>query len=67
MPTDISPLAYTIKAAQQASGASHRKIYEAINAGTLKARKNGKRTILLHTDLMSWLDSLPEYEPRRAA
>lgn len=47
--------------------ASRRKLYEAINSGALKARKNGKRTVILDTDLNNWLTSLPAYEPKKAA
>ncbi|MEO6013939.1 MAG: DNA-binding protein, partial [Devosia sp.] len=51
----------------EAGVASRRKLYEAINSGALKARKNGKRTVILDADLNNWLNSLPAYEPRQAA
>jgi hypothetical protein len=57
-------IAYSIEEAKAASAQSHRKIYEAINSGALKARKNGKRTIILRDDLRAFLLSLPEYEPK---
>jgi excisionase family DNA binding protein len=33
--------------------------YEEINAGRLRARKVGKRTIISHDDAEDWLRSLP--------
>lgn len=47
-----------------AFGVSRRKVYEALNSGQLKARKNGKRTMIIAADALAWLDSLPAYEPR---
>ena len=38
------------------------KIYEAIATGSLKARKFGKRTIILRTDLQDFLSALPVVE-----
>ena len=34
-------------------------LYAAIKAGSLVARKCGKRTIILQSDLITWLNSLP--------
>jgi excisionase family DNA binding protein len=34
-------------------------VYAAINARALKARKIGRRTIILDEDLRAWLNSLP--------
>jgi hypothetical protein len=47
--------------------ASRRKLYEALNSGALKARKDGKRTVILDEDLRAWLTGLPAYEPKKAA
>ena len=41
------------------SGIGKTKLYEAISAGQLKARKCGKRTIILRDDLRRFLSSLP--------
>lgn len=60
-------LAYTIAEAVETGAGSRTKVYEAINAGTLKARKRGKRTIILAADLQEFLDSLPDYKPQTAA
>jgi hypothetical protein len=52
-------LAYTIPELVHDSGAGRSKIYEEIAAGRLKVRKLGKRTLILHGDAMTWLQSLP--------
>ena len=41
------------------SGIGKTKLYEAINSGKLKARKAGKRTLILSDDLRDYLSSLP--------
>lgn len=37
-------------------------IYEALRSKRLKGRRIGQRIIILHDDLMEWLNSLPEYD-----
>jgi excisionase family DNA binding protein len=41
------------------AGLGRTKIYQAITEGTLKARKCGKRTLVLRDDLRAFLASLP--------
>jgi excisionase family DNA binding protein len=41
------------------AGIGRTKIYEAITEGSLKARKCGKRTLVLRDDLRDFLASLP--------
>ena len=62
----MDKLAYTIQELSEEGGGSRTKIYEAINAGALKAKKRGKRTIILADDARDYLDSLPNYEPQTA-
>ena len=42
-------------------------IYKAIGSGTLRARKLGRRTVILDADLRAWLDGLPAIQPKTAA
>ena len=42
------------------AGIGRTKIYEAISSGALKARKFGKRRIILRSDLQAFLVGLPE-------
>jgi excisionase family DNA binding protein len=52
--------AWSIAEASNVSGLGRTKIYEAIAAGTLKARKCGKRTLILPDDLREFLTNLPQ-------
>lgn len=53
-------LAYTISEAVTASRRSRSTLYLEIQAGRLKARKHGGRTLILASDLKAWLEALPE-------
>jgi excisionase family DNA binding protein len=57
--TSNARLGHTIAAATQATGLGRTSIYEAIKSGALKARKFGRRTIILDTELREWLAALP--------
>jgi len=52
--------ALSIAEASNVSGLGRTKIYEAIGAGSLKARKCGKRTLILPDDLREFLTNLPQ-------
>lgn len=54
-------LALSIKEVSVATGIGRTKIYAAINSGALRARKHGKRTIVLKGDLESFLQNLAQY------
>lgn len=54
-------LSYSIEQVQTITGIGRTKLYEAINAGVLRARKFGKRTIILKADLEAFLESLTTY------
>ncbi len=59
-PDPVSKLAYSIDESCKVSTVGRTKTYEAIGSGALIARKVGRRTVILHKDLESWLDNLPE-------
>lgn len=44
------------------SGIGRNGLYAAVNSGKLKARKYGKRTIILRNDLAEFLSALPTSE-----
>jgi hypothetical protein len=52
-------ISYSIKEVRAITGFSRVNIYENINSGALVARKNGRRTFVLATDLEEWLRTLP--------
>ena len=57
--SDIEREGLSIPQACSVAGVGRTKIYEAIAMGSLKARKIGKRTIILRTDLHEFLQALP--------
>lgn len=59
-------LAYHINEAVETGAGSRSEIYEAMRFGRLKAKKRGRRTIILRDDLAAYLESLPDYAPRSA-
>ena len=63
----MSKLAYTIPEAVEEGAGGKTKIYEAIKAGTLKAKKRGNRTIILAPDLKQYLKTLPDFPSQSAA
>jgi hypothetical protein len=42
-------------------------IYQQIAEGKLRARKRGRRTVILPADLRAWVESLPEFKPSRCS
>ena len=57
----MAKLAYTIDQATEAGAGGRTKIYEAIAAGKLRAKKRGKRTIILAPHLAEYLENLPDF------
>lgn len=57
----MAPLAVTVPEAVQLSGLSRSGLYEALRRGDLIARKAGRRTLIVFSDLESYLASLPTY------
>jgi hypothetical protein len=55
---------YSIQEAMTAANAGRTSIYQAINEGALVARKRGRRTVILASDLQLWLEQLRPITPR---
>lgn len=53
--------AYTLSEVSAISGIGNTKLYEALKAGKLPAKKLGKRTLILHKDLEAFMNSLTDY------
>ena len=53
-------LAYSVEEFGAVAGLGRTKLYAEIGAGRLRARKAGKRTIILAEDARAYLASLPE-------
>lgn len=58
-------LAFQPEAAAEATGTTRTAIFGAIKAGDLKARKCGRRTLILQDDLRNWLANLPTRDIKR--
>ena len=54
-----TPMAHSVEAAADRAGVGRTTIYAAIRDGALVARKCGRRTIVLTSDLQAWLSKLP--------
>jgi excisionase family DNA binding protein len=39
------------------------KFYELLRSGMLRAKKIGRKTVILAADELAWLASLPDYKP----
>jgi len=61
------PLAVGIMDATRLSGVGRSTIFDEIKAGRLKARKAGRRTLILRDDLLAWLNTLPSRDAKEAA
>ena len=61
-PTTPDKLAYSIDEVCAIAGVGRTYIYNAIAAGDLTARKAGRRTLILRSDLEAWLAGLPAVE-----
>jgi excisionase family DNA binding protein len=61
---DTNPkIALSVDEAARRADTCRDKIYQAINSGNLRARKNGRRTLILISDLEDYLKALPAMEP----
>ncbi|MGB3347890.1 MAG: helix-turn-helix domain-containing protein [Brucella anthropi] len=54
-------VAYNVTDAASQAGVGRSTLYKAISAGELPARKLGKRTLVLRSDLENWSKTLPIY------
>ena len=57
--TPRSRVAYSIAEVMALSGLGRDTLYKAIHAGRLPARKLGRRTVVLASDLQAFLEALP--------
>jgi len=58
-PIHATPLAHSIEEAARRASVGRMFVYSEIKSGALKARKLGRRTVILEGDLRSWLSAAP--------
>ena len=63
----MQKLGYSIPEVVRLTSIGRSSIYEALASGRLKARKLGKRTIVLENDIADFLKALPSLTEKRAA
>lgn len=63
LPDDTDGESYTVGGFCKAENIGHTKFYEEVNSGRLRAKKIGRKTIILPEDRRKWRASLPEYVP----
>ena len=59
------PIAYTIAEAVKTAATSRTELYRAAQRGDLTFRKRGKRTLILATELLRWVETLPASTTKR--
>lgn len=59
-------LVHSIAEACEVTNTGRTALYDAINSGELRAVKRGRRTMILHEDLVRWVQSLPQLEVKMA-
>lgn len=63
----MEQLALTVPEACAAARVGKTVLYQAIASGALRARKRGRRTLVLPGDLREWVERLPDAELKNAA
>jgi excisionase family DNA binding protein len=58
-PQYLTPMAFTIEEAGVVSRVGRNSLYSAVETGALRARKIGRKTLILRDDLRAWLEALP--------
>jgi len=55
------PLSYTVEEAAKLTGLGRTRLYKELKEGRIKAVKLGRRTLIPHASLESWIDDLEAY------
>jgi excisionase family DNA binding protein len=58
--TNVRPLAYSVPEAAEVAGVSRAHLYRAMQVGHLASVNTGSRRVILHDDLVAWLQGQRE-------
>jgi excisionase family DNA binding protein len=56
-----TPLAVSVDEAARRAGVGRGYLYQQISEGKLRARKAGRRTLIVLSDLAAWVEQLPTF------
>lgn len=59
----LTPVSYDLESAAAAVGLSERELRRVIAAGDLTPRYRGRKPLILRSDLLEWVESLPTSKP----
>jgi hypothetical protein len=59
----VEPLAYSVDRAAEISSVSKGSLYEEMREGRLRSIKRCGRRLILHRDLVAWLEGVPAADP----
>lgn len=55
----VTPVSYDVAGAAAATGLSESEIRRAVSRGDLTPRHRGRKPLILRSDLLEWIESLP--------
>jgi hypothetical protein len=61
--SELKPIGCSIAAAEELTSLSREDLYDGLNSGQIKAKKRGRRTIIIVESLKDYILSLPDYDP----
>jgi excisionase family DNA binding protein len=63
----VEPIALTVEQAARAAGVGRTSLYAELKAGRLRATKACGRTLIMHCDLVAWLEACRDQTAARAS
>lgn len=64
---NVPPISCSVTDASAATGISERRLFDLLNAKTIKGHYEGTRRLVNYASLLEYVASLPDERPRRAS